>query len=71
MRRITGYIPIQNGCAKLKFEEKQTLLYSFPFDKCATLALYKTASIAGLEQGLRIETGAGKSQFTFNMEWYR
>uniref|UniRef100_UPI004048A92C hypothetical protein n=1 Tax=Roseivirga sp. TaxID=1964215 RepID=UPI004048A92C len=57
--------------AKLKFEEKQTLLYSFPFDKCATLALYKTASIAGLEQGLRIESGADKSQFTFNMEWYR
>ena len=63
--------PAGKVSAKLKFEEKQTLLYSFPFDKCATLALYKTASIAGLEQGLRIETGAGKSQFTFNMEWYR
>ena len=57
--------------AKLKFEEKQSLLYSFPFDKCATIALYKTASTAGLEQGLRKETAAGKAEFTFNMEWYR
>jgi hypothetical protein len=66
-----GKPPGFKASAKLKFEEKQTLLYSFPFDKCATIALYKTASISGLEQGLRIERGGGKSEFTFNMEWYR
>ncbi|WP_420384966.1 hypothetical protein [Roseivirga sp.] len=56
---------------ELKFMSKHELLYSFPYDKCATLALYKTPSTNGLEQGLRVQSGSGKLEFTFDMSWYR
>ena len=57
--------------ASLKFEEHQELLFFSIHDKCDLLARYKTASTTGLENGLRVEKGGGKMEYTFGIEWYR
>lgn len=62
--------PDGNVSAKLKFESKQTLLFSFSHDKCATVALFNSSSFAGLRNNLRIER-FGKMEYTLDFEWYR
>lgn len=57
---------------KLSFEEKRNLLYSFPYDKCALIALYKTPGPSGkLRNGLRMQNENGDITFTYNVKWYR
>lgn len=63
-----GYI----AKANISFEDKRNVLYSFSFDKCATIGLYKTASPSGnTRNGNRIHNEAGKINFTFEVDWYR
>lgn len=55
---------------KLGLESKHHLLMSFSHDKCADLALFKTASSAGLENGRHIFK-FGNFEYTLDMLWYR
>lgn len=70
---VTGvFSSSQSGSvsATLNFETSQNLLFSESYDKCATLALFNSPSLAGQKDGLAIEK-FGKMEFTMDMDWRR
>lgn len=62
--------PSGSVTATLDFDRNQNLLFSESYDKCATIALFNSSSLAGELDGLAIEK-FGKMEFTLDMDWRR